>query len=167
MNIRNADVHEAREGIGIGGHVKRNRRLVGRRTAADIDDEPRVRDLDVARRAALVASAQDAASEDRFVKSRRPFDVGDGKKMRDGNPVLRRHLIRFLPDLYFAHGRLPPEMTNRLGDGRNITTTGLRCLPDFSASGARARRCGSRAKSRNGGGTLPRRFRPRRTGSGV
>jgi hypothetical protein len=24
----------------------------------------------------------------------------------DGNPILRRHLIGFLLDLYFAHGRL-------------------------------------------------------------
>jgi hypothetical protein len=26
--------------------------------------------------------------------------------MRDGNPILRRHLIAFLLDLYLVHGRL-------------------------------------------------------------
>jgi hypothetical protein len=54
------------------------------RTAPDVDNEPRVRDLDVPRRAAAVASAQNATSEDRFVKSSRSFDVGDGEKVRDG-----------------------------------------------------------------------------------
>jgi hypothetical protein len=44
-------------------------------------------DLDVPRRAAAVAPAQNATSEDRFVKSSRSFDVGDGEKVRDGvNP---------------------------------------------------------------------------------
>ena len=46
-------------------------------------------------RAAAVASAQYATSEDRFVKSQRSLDVGDGEKVRDGKPVLRRHLIAF------------------------------------------------------------------------
>jgi hypothetical protein len=41
-------------------------------------------DLDVPRRAAAVAPAQNATSEDRFVKSSRSFDVGDGEKVRDG-----------------------------------------------------------------------------------
>src|ERR1700689_446200 len=58
------------------------------------------------RRAFAVAPAQNATSEDRFVKSKRSLDVGDGEKVCDGNPILRRHLIGFLLDLYFAHGRL-------------------------------------------------------------
>src|SRR5215472_5192473 len=76
------------------------------RTAPDVDNEPRVGDLDIPRRAAAVASAQNATSEDLFVKSSRSFDVGDGEKECDGKPVLRRHLIAFLPDLYLVHRRL-------------------------------------------------------------
>src|SRR5271156_5007267 len=106
MNIRNADIHKAADFIGVGGDAERYRRFVGRRAAPGVDDEPRVGDLEVARRAALVASAVDAAAEDRFVKSKRSLDVGDGEKVRDGNPVLRRHLIGFLVNLYLAHGRL-------------------------------------------------------------
>src|SRR4029077_8937732 len=71
-----------------------------------VDKEPRVRDLDVPRRAFAVTPAQNATSEDCFVKSKRSLDVGDGEKVCDGNPILRRHLIGFLLDLYFAHGRL-------------------------------------------------------------
>src|ERR1700722_3256050 len=71
-----------------------------------LDNEPRVRDLDIPRRAAAVASAQNATPEDCFVKSSRSFDVRDGEKVRDGKPILRRHLIVFLVDLYLAHGRL-------------------------------------------------------------
>ena len=52
----------------------------------------------------VVASAQNATSENCFVKSKRSLDVGDGEKVRDGNPVLRRHLIGFLLDFYLAHG---------------------------------------------------------------
>src|SRR4029077_17882141 len=44
-------------------------------------------------------------SEDRFEPSR-SFDVGDGEKMCDGEPVLRWHLIAFLLDLYLVHRRL-------------------------------------------------------------
>jgi hypothetical protein len=51
--------------------------------------EPRVGDLDVPRCAAAVASAQDATSEDPFVESRRPLDVGDGEKMCDGKSLAR------------------------------------------------------------------------------
>ena len=71
-----------------------------------VDQEPRVRDLDVPRRAFAVAPAQNATSEDFFVKSKRSLDVGDGEKMCDGDPILRRHLIGLLLDLYFAHGQL-------------------------------------------------------------
>ena len=60
-----------------------------------VNEEPGVRDLDVPRRAFAVASAQNAASEDLFVKSKRSFDVGDGEKVCDGKPILRRHLIAF------------------------------------------------------------------------
>ena len=71
-----------------------------------VNKEPHVRDLDVARCAAAVASAQNATSEDRFVKSKRSLNVGDREKVCDGKPILRRHLIGFLLDLYLGHGRL-------------------------------------------------------------
>ena len=85
---------------------ERYRWFVGRRTAPGVDNKPRVRDLKVPRRAAVVASALNATSEDRFVKSKRSFDVGDGEKVRDGNAVLLRHLIAFLLDLYLVHRQL-------------------------------------------------------------
>src|SRR5271156_1125700 len=106
MNICNADIHKAADQIGIGGDAERYRWFVGCRTAPGVDKEPRVRDLDVPRRADAVASAHNATSEDRFVKSKRSLDVGDGEKVCDGKPLLRRHLIGFLLDLYLAHGRL-------------------------------------------------------------
>src|SRR5262245_24098478 len=58
VNIRNAEIHEAADCIRIGRDAERYRWFVGCRTAADVDDEPRVRDLKVARRALAVASAQ-------------------------------------------------------------------------------------------------------------
>src|SRR5271156_6320377 len=106
MNICNADIHKAADFIGVGWDAEYYRWLVGRRTAPGVDDEPRVGDLEVPRRAALVASAVDATAEDRFVKSKRSLDVGDGEKVRDDKPILRRHLIGFLVDFYLAHGRL-------------------------------------------------------------
>src|SRR5262249_29737005 len=68
--------------------------------------EPSVCDLDVPRRTAAVASAQNATSEDRFVKSKRSLDVGDGEEMCDGKSLTRRHLVCLILDLYFIHGRL-------------------------------------------------------------
>src|ERR1700719_1559551 len=106
MNIGNADIHKGVDQIGVGGDAERYRWFVGCRTAPDVDNEPRVRDVDVPRRTAAVASAQNATSEDRFVKPSRSFDAGDGEKVCDGKPILRRHLIAFLLDLYLGHGRL-------------------------------------------------------------
>jgi hypothetical protein len=102
---RNADIHKAVDVIRV-GNAEGYRRLVGSRTAPDVDKEPRIRDLNVRRRAAAVASAQNATPEDRFVKSSRSFDVGDGEKVCDGKPILRRHLIGFLLDLYLVLRRL-------------------------------------------------------------
>src|SRR6202453_1383227 len=107
LNIGDADIHKAADGIGVGGDAERDRRFVGCRTAADVDNEPNVRDLDVAWSAAAIAPAQNATAEDPFVKSSRSFDVRDGEKMRDGKPILRRHQIDFLLDFDLAHGRLP------------------------------------------------------------
>src|SRR5579871_4568190 len=88
------------------GDAERDRWFVGGRTTTRVNNEPGVRDLHVSRRAAAVASAQNATSEHRFVKLKRSFDVGDGEKMRDAKPILRRHLIGFLLNLYLAHGWL-------------------------------------------------------------
>jgi hypothetical protein len=106
LNICNADIHKAADCIGVGGDAERYRWFVGCRTASRVDQEPSVRDLDVPWRAAAVASAQNATSEDLFIKSKRSLDVGDGEKVCDGKSILRRHLIAFLVDLYLAHRRL-------------------------------------------------------------
>ena len=47
--------------------------------------------------------AQSATAEDRFIEAKRSVDVGDGKKMRHGEPVSRRHLVALLFDLYAVH----------------------------------------------------------------
>src|ERR1700733_2819262 len=106
LNIGNADIHKAVDGIGIGGSAECYRGFVGCRAAPDVDNEPRVRDLNVTRRALAIASAQNATTEDRFVKSKRSLDIGDGEKVCDGDAFLRRHLIAFLLDLYLVHRRL-------------------------------------------------------------
>ena len=49
LNICNADIHEAVDCIGVGGDAERYRWFVGCRAAPDVDNEPRVRDLDVTR----------------------------------------------------------------------------------------------------------------------
>src|SRR5262249_31577883 len=105
--------------------AERYRWFCGCRTAPDVDNEPRVRDLDVPRRAAAVASAENATSEDRFVKSSRSFDVGDGQKVCDGKSILRRHLIAFLLDLYLVHGRLLSDVYFML---RSLGPLGLLAL---------------------------------------
>jgi hypothetical protein len=43
----------------------------------------------VPRRTLAVASAQNAAAEDFFIKISRSVDVGDGDEMCDGEPVAR------------------------------------------------------------------------------
>ena len=51
-------------------------------------------------------------------RSKRSLDVGDGEKVRDTDPVLRRHLIALLLDLYLGHGRLQfgryPDITKQV-----------------------------------------------------
>src|SRR5271154_6175645 len=64
--------------------------------------QPRIRDLNVPRRALAVAQAQNAAAKDLFVVASRSLDVGDSEKMRDGETLPRGHLIAVLFDLY-AH----------------------------------------------------------------
>src|SRR5580700_6423809 len=102
LNIGNADIHKTADLIRV-GDPERYRRLVGGRPAPDVDKEPHIRDLNVPGRAAAVASAQNATAEDRFIEASRSFDVGDGEKVRDGEPFARGHLIALLFDLYRVH----------------------------------------------------------------
>src|ERR1700683_259961 len=67
LDVGDAGIHEAVDLVGVGRDAERDRRFVGCRTAADIDDEPHVCELEVARRALAVASAQNATAEDLFV----------------------------------------------------------------------------------------------------
>src|SRR5271155_5569051 len=103
LNIRNADIHKAADLIRVGEDAERYRRLVRGGPAPDVDNEPRIRDPNVSRRAFAVASALNAAAKDRFVEASRSVDVGDGEKMRDGEPLPRGHRIALLFDLYAAH----------------------------------------------------------------
>src|SRR5271167_4496266 len=102
LDIRNADIHKAVELIRV-GDAERYRRLVGGRPAPDVDKEPSIRDLNVRGRAFAVATAQNATAENLLIEASRPVDVGDGKKMCDGEPLARGHLIALLFDLYRVH----------------------------------------------------------------
>src|SRR5580700_11689110 len=103
MNIRNADIHKAADLIRVGGDAERYCRLVRGGPAPDVDDEPRIRDLNVPGRTLAIASAQNAAVEDPFIEIGRSVDVGDGDKMCDGEPFARGHFVGLLFDLYAAH----------------------------------------------------------------
>src|ERR1700722_4400692 len=70
LNIRHADVHKATDLVRVGGDAQRYRRLVRGGTAADVHDEPCVRDLNVPGRSLAVASAQNAAAENLFIEIR-------------------------------------------------------------------------------------------------
>src|SRR5215469_2189798 len=101
LNIRNAEIHKAIDVIGV-GDAERYRRLIRSRPTADVQNHPYIRKLKVRRRVA-VAQAQNARAENLFVIASGPLDVGDGEKMRDADPLARRHLIAFLVDLYGTH----------------------------------------------------------------
>src|ERR1700691_4054134 len=103
LNIRNTDIHEAADLIRVGEDAERYRRLVRGGPASHVDNEPRIRDLNVPRRTLAIASAQNAAAEDRFIEISRSVDVGDSEKVCDGEPVARWHLIALLVDLYGVH----------------------------------------------------------------
>ncbi len=102
MNIRNADIHKAADLTGVGEDGERYCRLVRGGPAPDVDNEPRIRDFNVARRALAVAQAQNPAAKDLFVVASRSLDVGDSEEMRDGETLPRGHLIALLSGLY-AH----------------------------------------------------------------
>ena len=106
MNIRVADIQEAADLIRVGGDAERYRRLVRSGPTPDVDNQPRIRDLNVPGRTLAVASTQNTAAEDLFIKISRSVDVGDGDKMSDRKSLPRRHLIAFLFDFHFVHKRL-------------------------------------------------------------
>src|SRR5215472_10132931 len=101
LNIRNAEIHKAVDVIRV-GDAERYRRLIGSRPAPDVYNHPEIRELKVTRRIAIT-SAQDASPEHLLVVTKRPVDIGDGEKMRDADPLPRRHLIALLFDLYAVH----------------------------------------------------------------
>jgi hypothetical protein len=103
LNICNADIQEAADLIRVGGDAERYCRLVRGWPAPDVDNQLRIRDLNVPRRTLAIASAQNAAAEDLFIKISRSVDVGDGDEMCDGEPFARGHFIALLFDLYAAH----------------------------------------------------------------
>src|ERR1700674_1491297 len=100
-SARNANIHEAIDVIRV-GNAERHRRLVRGGPASDVEDEPRISDLNVTGCVA-VAQAQDASAKVPFVVASRSFDVGDGEKNRDADPLARGHLIVLLFDLYGIH----------------------------------------------------------------
>src|SRR5579871_1292982 len=101
MDIRNAKIHEAVDVIRV-GDAERHRRLIRGRPAPNVQNHPDIRELKVPRRVAIT-QAQNASAEDLFVVASRSFDVGDGEKMRDADPLSRGHLIALLFDLYGVH----------------------------------------------------------------
>src|ERR1700683_3164668 len=99
LNIRNTNIHKAADFIRVGERAQRYRRLIRGGPAADVHNEPRIRDLDVPGRTLAIASAQNAAAEDLFIEISRSIDVGDGDKKCDGEPIAGGHLIALLFDL--------------------------------------------------------------------
>jgi hypothetical protein len=49
LNIRNANIHKAADFIRVGEGAQRYRRLIRGGAAADVHNEPRIRDLDMPR----------------------------------------------------------------------------------------------------------------------
>src|ERR1700733_6623926 len=101
VNIRNAEIHKAVDVIWV-GDAECYRRLIRGRPAPYVQNHPDIRKLKVRRRIA-VTQAQNAGAEDLFVVAGRSFDVGDGEKLRDADPLARGHLIALLVDLYGVH----------------------------------------------------------------
>ena len=68
LNIRDPNIHKTVDVIRI-GDAESYRRLVRRWAASDVNEEPRIRDLNISRCARAVASAQNATSEDSFIEA--------------------------------------------------------------------------------------------------
>jgi len=97
MNIRDAEIHKTVDVIRV-GDTEGYRRLIRGRAAANVQNHPDIRKLNVARRVAI-AEAQNASSEYLFVVASRPLDVADGEKERDADSLARGHFIALLFDL--------------------------------------------------------------------
>src|SRR5581483_11595857 len=122
LDIRNAEIHKAADVIRV-WDAERDRRLVRGRPATHVQNHPDIRKLKVRRRVA-VTHAQNTGAEDPLVVASRSFDVGDGEKMRDADPLPRGHLITLLVDLYRGHGWLLSmrcELPMRRPESRSFT----------------------------------------------
>lgn len=102
MNIRNANIHEATNFIGVGRRSERYRWFVRCRTAPHIENEPNICDFDI-RRCVPVASADNLATKDRFIELNGSLEIGHSEKVSNGKPLLRWHLIVCLLDFHFVH----------------------------------------------------------------
>ena len=111
LNIRNADIlRKAADRIGVGGDARGSvlRWFVGCRAAPDVDNRATCSRSGCNPAAPLLSPLlRMLTTEDRFVKSKRSFDVGDGEKVCDGNAVLRRHLIGFRLDPVLGSSTTP------------------------------------------------------------
>src|SRR5271155_4719668 len=96
-NIRNAEIHKAVDVIRV-GDAERYRRLIRGGPTPNVQNHPDIRKLKVRGRVA-VTHGQNASAEDVFIVASRSLDVGDGEKMRDADPLSRRHLVALLIDL--------------------------------------------------------------------
>src|ERR1700733_2066807 len=101
LNIGNAEIHKAVDVIRI-GDAERHRRFIRGRSASYVQNHPDIRKLKVGRGVAIT-QGQNASAEDLFVIAGRSLDVGEGKKMRDADPLSRGHLITLLFYLYAVH----------------------------------------------------------------
>jgi hypothetical protein len=80
----------------------------------------------------------DRTAEDRFIKAKRSVDVGDSEKIRDREPVLRRHQLfcpictLFIDDSLFRHSH---ELQKRLScQGRRRRILGSHAHENAPAS---------------------------------
>src|SRR5258708_24300700 len=133
MNIRTAEINKGGGLIRV-GDAESYRRLIRSRSAPNVQNQPDIRQLKVRRRVA-VTQAQNASAEDLFVVASRSLDVGDGEKLRDADPLSRRHLIALLFDFYGVHCRLLsiPSLSTDSKCGDRRTRGPLK--PDFGLSG--------------------------------
>src|ERR671918_1464665 len=88
-DVRNADVEERTRAIGIGGCRERDRRLVVRRPAAYVQNQPRVRDLHDDR----ISLPDNLPVEQRLIEFTGPILVGNNQKVREDETFRRRRKI--------------------------------------------------------------------------
>src|ERR671915_1722515 len=88
-DVRNADVEERTRAIGIRGCRECDRRLVVRRPAAYVQNQPRVRDLHDDR----ISLPDNLPVEQRLIKLTGPILVGNNQKVREDETFRRRRKI--------------------------------------------------------------------------